>query len=146
MRKNKIAILALAAVVLAVVTSGMASASETYTYDGMLWSHLTGSTVTLDGQSSGYYDVDVDDHLKWSNYWGNNNIDDVTGKAPYSTLYNSLSNSDYSCTVPGYGHYQTQFDRYIRLDPGSMDVSINIYHQYVGYGGTDMSTSMSYNV
>lgn len=139
--KNKLTLVALVGIILMVMTIGTASAS-TYTYSGTMKTTFSGSSVSLNTQSSGNYDVAKDDYVQWVNVFVNNAGSPCTAivsALPYGLNYKEMS-WNINTGISGQQTYWTT------VSDGSTARTIHATHTYNlgGYYTSPECTSMSF--
>lgn len=149
MLKNKLLVLAIAGLILAVGMIGTASAA-TYTYSGTFTSRTDGTNTNAIMYSSGSFsDLHYSsDSVSWNNKWTNNDNVDHDVSTPYSCF--ALS-SGYSPT-----HYCAAFSdcpssgaisNSVPLRPWTpATYGVNAWHNYGGSLNSDADTYMTFTV
>jgi hypothetical protein len=144
--RNKILLVALSGIILAVMTVGSASAT-TYTYSGVWRSRFDGSNANIISVSSGNYNTVGGDVLQWNNKWTNG---DTTGwyvSAPYSSASRlTYNNPSHWCAA--WSDYPTGGNQLMSGTILNMPISscaINIQHNYQVMG-TNFDQSMTFSV
>lgn len=143
--RNKLLVLALAGIMLAVLTMGTASATTwTYGIYNLKTTYSGGSTISMDSnQPSGNYSVATNDVVQWGNVFVNNVARSVTATA--SAFSGGLNYNEMSWTVNAQSTSPAK-TFYTTVKDGTTSYTIHATHTYVdgGYYTSPECTSMQF--
>lgn len=149
MKANKLLVLALAGLILAVCMLGTANAA-TYTYSGTFTSRTDGTNTNDITYSSGSYSNlhYSSDYVNWNNKWTNGDTVGHYVKTPYSCMaLTSGSSPSYWCAAwndyPSSGVQSNP----VHLKPcSSATYNVNAWHNYEGSLNSNYDTYMTFGV